>query len=285
MSKQEILASIKASEGRVLVSEVIGAAQPLLYNISNAELAAAFGADLLLLNLFDLDHPAFHGLPETAPPEIIREIKRLTGRLIGVNLEPVDEATSNLPPGRRASVTTARQAREMGADLIVLTGNPETAVSNQGILNTISSISQELGADLIIAAGKMHAAGVLSESGERIIAPEDVLAFAAAGCDLILLPAPGTVPGLTLEYVRSLVRLAHDEGVLVMTTVGTSQEGADTETIRHLALLCKMAGADLHHLGDAGYPGIAVPENIMTYSIAIRGRRHTYSRMARSINR
>lgn len=285
MGKQEILASIKASEGRVLVSEVIGTVQPLLYNVSNAELAAAFGADLLLLNMFDPEHPVFHGLPETAPLEIIREIKRLTGRLVGVNLEPVEEATSNLPPGRRASVTTARQVREMGADLIVLTGNPGTAVSKQGILNAISNISQELGADLIIAAGKMHAAGILGESGEGIITPDDVLAFAAAGCDLILVPAPGTVPGLTLEYVRSLVKLAHEQGVLVMTTIGTSQEGADPETIRHLALLCKMAGADLHHLGDAGYPGIAVPENIMTYSMTIRGRRHTYSRMARSINR
>jgi hypothetical protein len=285
MSKREILASIKASEGRVLVSEVIGAAQPLLYNISNAELAAAFGADLLLLNMFDLDHPVVHGLPATPQSEIIREVKRLTGRIIGVNLEPVDEEHSNLPPGRRASVTTARQAREMGADLIVLTGNPETAVSNQGILSTVRSISQELGEDLIIAAGKMHAAGVLSESGEEIITAEDVRGFIAAGCDLLLLPAPGTVPGITLEYIRDLVSLAHTQGALTMTTIGTSQEGADEGTIRNLALLCKMTGTDLHHLGDAGYPGIAVPENIMAYSIAIRGRRHTYSRMARSINR
>ncbi|WP_442781313.1 DUF7916 family protein [Clostridium sp. ZS2-4] len=30
---------------------------------------------------------------------------------------------------------------------------------------------------------------------------------------------------------------------------------------------------------------MAVPENIMDYSIAIRGKRHTYIRMARSINR
>lgn len=70
-----------------------------------------------------------------------------------------------------------------------------------------------------------------------------------------------------------------------MTTIGTSQEGADAETIREIALLCKMTGTDLHHIGDAGYPGIAVPENILRYSLAIRGRRHTYRRMARSVNR
>jgi hypothetical protein len=46
-----------------------------------------------------------------------------------------------------------------------------------------------------------------------------------------------------------------------------------------------MTGTDLHHIGDAGYAGVAIPENIMDYSIAIKGKRHTYFRMARSVNR
>ena len=285
MGKKEILTSIKASEGRVLVSEIIGAISPLLYDISNAELAAAFGADLLLLNMLDLDHPVFYGLPTSNPEKIIKTIKELTGRIIGVNLEAVNEETSNLALGRRASVATARKARDLGADFIVLTGNPETLVSNQEIIRAITSIKTELGAELIIAAGKMHAAGVLSESGEQIITAQDATEFIEAGCDILLLPAPGSVPGITMEYIRSLVKIAHSRGVLTMTTIGTSQEGADQQTIREIALLCKMTGTDLHHLGDAGYPGIAIPENIMSYSIAIRGKRHTYSRMARSINR
>lgn len=70
-----------------------------------------------------------------------------------------------------------------------------------------------------------------------------------------------------------------------MTAIGTSQEGADPETIRSIALMAKQSGTDLHHIGDSGLPGIAVPENIMTYSIVIRGIRHTYRRMAMSINR
>jgi hypothetical protein len=47
-----------------------------------------------------------------------------------------------------------------------------------------------------------------------------------------------------------------------------------------------MIGTDIHHIGDAGMsPGMATPENIMIYSIAIKGKRHTYRRMARSVNR
>ena len=38
-------------------------------------------------------------------------------------------------------------------------------------------------------------------------------------------------------------------------------------------------------LGDCGYFGIALPENLMAYSIAVRGRRHAYRRMAMSLVR
>ena len=101
-----------------------------------------------------------------------------------------------------------------------------------------------------------------------------------------------------MEHAAELIKTAHEKGVLAMTTIGTSQEGADEETIRqialmckmagggtHLASLCKMAGADIHHIGDSGYMGMALPENITAYSVAIRGKRHTYRRMAMSLVR
>ena len=72
---------------------------------------------------------------------------------------------------------------------------------------------------------------------------------------------------------------------VTITAIGTSQEGADVATIRQIALMCKMTGTDIHHLGDAGYGGMSLPENIQAYSIAVRGIRHTYRRMAGSVNR
>ena len=107
----------------------------------------------------------------------------------------------------------------------------------------------------------------------------------AGGADIILLPAPGTVPGITQDYAHRLIEAVHAHGKLALTAIGTSQEGADTATIRQIALMCKMAGADIHHIGDTGVPGMALPQNIMAYSIAIRGERHTYHKMAQSINR
>jgi putative N-acetylmannosamine-6-phosphate epimerase len=291
MTKAEKLESIAASEGRVLVTEVIGLLQPLLFNISNAELACAFGADVLLLNMFDVFEPIFNGIPKVDKNDIVREIKRLTGRLIGINLEPVDNYIETLgeitaiSKGRLASVETAVKAYEMGTDMIVLTGNPGTGVSNRAINHSLSEIKKVLGDKVILAAGKMHAAGSLKEAGEGIITVNDVKEFIDSGCDIVLLPAPGTVPGITVEYIKELIKYAHGRGVMTITAIGTSQEGADSDTIKRIALMCKMAGTDIHHIGDAGFPGIAIPENIMDYSIAIKGKRHTYTRMARSVNR
>lgn len=294
ISKQDLLDALRASEGRIVVSETIGVAQPLLLTITNAELAASQGADLLLLNMFDVNNPVIHGLPDGIEPgETIRALQHLTGRVIGANLEAVDPALQQqghsdawtLQAGRLATVENARRLVAMGAKFIVLTGNPGNGITNRAITANLKAIHAAVGDKAILIAGKMHAAGVLSEGGESILTPDDIAEFRESGADIILLPAPGTVPGITLEYARELIGHIHKTGAMAMTAIGTSQEGASVETIRQIALMCKMAGADLHHIGDTGYIGIALPENIQAYSVAIRGIRHTYARMARSVNR
>ena len=287
---KELLQSIAASEGRTVACETIGAIQPMLGEITNAEFAAAMGADILLLNMFDVQKPVIRGLPQCPPEDTIRMLKKLTGRPVGINLEPVEQVGEveemwAMTEGRKATVANARRAADMGVNFILLTGNPGVGVTNEAILQTLKAYKREVGDRIILAAGKMHASGVIGEGAEKIITREDIAAFAEAGADIILMPAPGTVPGITMEYIRGLVSFAHSLGCLTITAIGTSQEGADTATIRQIALMAKMAGTDIHHLGDTGYGGMALPENIQAYSIAIRGIRHTYRRMAASVNR
>lgn len=292
-TKADFLSSIAGSEGRVVASECIGLVMPMLGDVTNAEFVSVMGADIILLNMFDVKKPIIQGLPKTEPAETVRELKRLTGRMIGMNLEPVEEgrvsANDNtmwaMSEGRKATVENAIAAYDMGINMIVLTGNPGNGISNKAITDSLKAISDQLKDKMILAAGKMHAAGILTEGAEKIITKEDIKGFVEAGADIILLPAPGTVPGITMEYIRELVTYSHSLGALTITAIGTSQEGADTNTIRQIALMCKMAGTDIHHIGDTGYPGMALPENIMAYSVAIRGVRHTYHRMAASINR
>lgn len=282
LTRDALLEGIRLSEGRLVVAETVVVAPPLVDGVSNAELAAAFGADILLLNCYDCEDPTILGLPgEPGRGQTCRDLKTLVGRPVGVNLEPSDL----VPPGRRATPENALRAVEQGADFICLTGNPRTMVTNAGILESLRRIREAVGDRAAVIAGRMHAAGAGLSAGGGLITPEEAEAFVDAGADVLLVPAPGTVPGSTVGEVRACVQAAQRKGALAMSAIGTSQEGADEGTIRQLALNAKMAGVDLHHLGDAGYFGVSVPENILAYCLAVKGRRHTYRRMAFSARR
>ncbi|GIP52431.1 DUF7916 family protein [Paenibacillus vini] len=292
MGREELKGAILAAEGRTVMAETVVVSQPLLPEITNAELAKAFGADLILLNVFDVFQPEVRGIvpfdifnPDSGAGTVsnpIAEIKRLTGLPVGINLEPVDasadavESLNVLPEGRRATARSLAKAKELGCDFVCLTGNPKTGVTNAQILQAIGTAQEHFGG--LIIAGKMHGAGTRGSVIDR----EAAVSFAEAGADIVLFPAPGTVPGLREEELAGIIAEVKEKGALALAAIGTSQEGADEGTVRTIALSAKRAGADILHIGDAGYSGMANPENIMALSIAIRGRRHTYIRMAAS---
>lgn len=282
LSKEELLNSIKASEGRVVVSENVVVKEPVVDGITSSEIARAFGADLLLLNVFDMNNPLVKGLESTDP---VKDLRQLTGRPVGVNLEPVDlnapllEQRKDIPMGRIATEESLKKAEELGFDYICLTGNPGTGVSTKKIAETIHLAKKHFSG--IIIAGKMHGAGV----DEQILDSENIDLLLEAGADIILLPAVGTVPGITMENLTKAIEYIHRKSRLVMTTIGTSQESSPKEIIRRIALDNKICGADLQHIGDAGYGGLGNYMNIFEMSRTIRGDRHTIKMMASSIRR
>ncbi|HHY6268869.1 TPA: haloacid dehalogenase-like hydrolase, partial [Streptococcus equi subsp. equi] len=284
LTSLELKQAIKASEGRTIVSENV-APRPSWTgdDLTNAEVAAAFSADLILLNCVDVFDVQISGLPATDQP--ILELRRLVGRPIGVNLEPIDldvdmtEKRLELVEGRQATAKTFQEIEALGFDFVCLTGNPGTGVSNNQIERAIQQAKHYFSG--LIIAGKMHAAG----SNEAVIDLETVRRFIEAGADVILVPAVGTVPGFTEGDLRAIVEEVHAHDALVMSAIGTSQEGSDTTIVRDIAIRNKICGVDIHHIGDAGYSGIAPVENIFALSDAIRGKRHTIVRMSRSIRR
>jgi len=281
-NKEELLESISLSEGRTILSEIIGETS-LFRDVSNAETAAAFGADILLLNFFDFHKPRFENIEGESAENIIAQIKKLTGKVLGINLEPVSEAEeiNKISSGRKANLENLEEAVRVGFDLVNFTGNPSVGVSNKEILRAVKLCSGNFGDQIIISAGKMHMSGIK----EEYLSEEYINNLIKAGADIILLPAPGTVPGIDLEDIKKAIKIIHQSDKLALTAIGTSQESSEEETIREIALMSKMAGADIQHIGDAGYGGMAVPENILSLSKVIRGRRHTYRRMSISINR
>lgn len=300
MTPMELKQAIKASEGRIICSENVAISQSVAGDITNAELASAYGADLILLNGFDVFNPVVMGLPgSTNLQDVIDEfndprhlkknpvdqLKYLTGRPVGVNLEPVDldtkmnETITLISEGRQCSKETLQEAQKLGFDFICLTGNPGTGVTNEKIADAVK-LAKEHFFGLVIA-GKMHGAGV----DEDVVNMEAIQSFVEAGADIVLLPAVGTVPGVTDEDVRDAVKYIRKAGALSMSAIGTSQESADQETVKQIAIRNKICGVDIQHIGDAGYSGLAPVENIYATSIAIRGLRHTMNRVGTSINR
>lgn len=294
MNGSELKQAIKASEGRTICVENVVSAMPQSGDLTNAEVAKAFGADLILLNGFDCFRPIVMGVPGIpfervlGPDEEIENpipiLKHLTGRPIGINLEPVAENSDLMSEqvvisaGRTSSVATIQKAEEMGVDFICFTGNPGTGVTNEAIAQAVKTAKEHFSG--LIIAGKMHSAG----SSEPVVTKEAIEAYVNAGADVLLLPAVGTIQGFLESDLIEAVKFAKERDLLTMTAIGTSQESARPETLRQIALTAKMCGVDIQHIGDAGYGGLAPAENIFEMSIAIRGMRHTLYRCAQSVN-
>lgn len=283
MTAPELKQSIKASEGRVILSENVAFKESYIGDVTNAEIARSFGADLILLNGIDIFQPFVAGLD--AKEGFVEELHRLVGRPIGINLEPVDSQAQMagerliINEGRQASLATIQRAEELGVDFICLTGNPGTGVTNQAIIDTIRVVKENFSGLLI--AGKMHASGV----DEPVADLEAIAQFIEAGVDIVLAPAVGSVPGFDEQDLKQIVRLAHQKGALVMSAIGTSQESADEDIVKQMAIRNKICGVDIQHIGDSGYGCLAPVENIFAMSKALRGQRHTISMISRSINR
>ena len=283
MTAPELKQSIKASEGRVILSENVAFKESYISDVTNAEIARSFGADLILLNGIDIFQPFVAGLD--AKEDFVQELHRLVGRPIGINLEPVDSQAQMagerliIDEGRQASLATIQRAEELGVDFICLTGNPGTGVTNQAIIDTIRVVKENFSGLLI--AGKMHASGV----DEPVADLEAIAQFIEAGVDIVLAPAVGSVPGFDEQDLKQIVRLAHQKGALVMSAIGTSQESADEDIVKQMAIRNKICGVDIQHIGDSGYGCLAPVENIFAMSKALRGQRHTISMISRSINR
>lgn len=286
----ELKQAILASEGRTIMAENVPVAQPYLLGVTNAEIERAAGADLILFNALDVFDPKVVGTPDDISPQRqVQWTKKAVGRAIGVNLEPVDlaatmnEGRANISIGRIASPKTFVSAAKLGFDFVCLTGNPGTGVSNQAILEAIG-IAKKYFPGLVMA-GKMHGSGVAEEVMNLTIAQE----FINAGVDVLLVPAPYTIPHFEPQDLRQITdyvrqynqKLPIEKKVLVMAANGTSQDSSDEATIRQIGLAAKAAGADLQHIGDS-FNGVTLPQNLFTLGEVLRGVRHQLMLLARS---
>lgn len=278
ISRRDLVDCIRHSEGRSMMVENVVSAEPPFDLVSGAEIAASLGADFITLNCLDVFDPkanvngaANHQVKEYFT---IEELKELSGRIIGCNLEPVPHDFSNIAIGRSVTRETVEEVVRLGLKYVMLTGNPGMQVSQETILDAIRLV-REISDDLLIIAGKMHGGGIGNDYNLDIVKD-----FSSAGADIVMFPAPYTTPGVTPEIAYQMMSAVHENNMLGLLAIGTSQEGAGEQYIEKVTMASKAAGADIVHIGDGGYGGLAVPENIIRMGMTIRGRRHQFKRMA-----
>ena len=292
MSAQDMKLSILKSEGRVVMGQhLIFANQGLVRGVTNTELMFSFGADMVMLNTYNLDdledNLGMQGLS-------IKELKKRCNRPIGIYLgcpaeNTIIEKKLYDQNGMVANEDHIKKAVALGVDFIILGGNPGCGTSIDDVIKTTKLTKNIVGDKVMIFAGKWEDGineKVLGDPLAQRDAKEIIKELIDAGADVIDLPAPGSRHGISVSMIQELVQFVHTykPGTLTMTFLNSSVEGADTNTIRLIALKMKETGADIHAIGDGGFAGCTIPENIMQLSISLKGKPYTYFRMA-STNR
>lgn len=318
--RDQMIQAIRSASGRVIIGETVSFKQSTIDGVTNLELLKSWGCDMATINHYDINFPCIPGLDSTSEGvenfgrlfnvegvigcrpsthlleesfqkafwqfgfgRMIGEVKKLTGIPVGMTLEPVAD-DSGYPSTRVATEENAAKGMEQGASYVTIIRTP--TMDQDAFAGCVANVRRGVAQKGLVKAGKMPWGGVsFEELADSFVTTSEIEQLAASGADVIILPSPGTVPGLTIDLVRSWVSTVHACGILAETTIGTSQEGADEDVIRRFAIDSKMTGADLFMIGDSVYGGCCVPENVMAFARAIKGQRHMLRRAAISVLR
>ena len=308
MSAKELKASIKGSEGRVIMSQ-LGLHSNVIRDASNPELAQAFGADMIMINGYPMDKDVltgceiqkYHGRELGWVTEAARlsDLKQYVDIPMGIYLEcgnpevmKNQEVTTygwkEIAECRKAVKANFAKLKDEGAAFVVLAGNPGSGTTYDNIIQATREAKEVVGDDVLIFAGKWEDGNIQPILGDPVLGQVEskriITELIDVGADCITLAMPGARTGISTEDIRELTTFIHTykPGTLVLSFLDGSIEGADEETIRLCSLESKKTGADIHAIGDAGLHGIAVPEDIYTMAIALKGRRLTWKRLAGS---
>lgn len=319
MNAKELKASIRGSEGRVIMAQ-LNPRRSVLNDVTNPELAQAMGADMIMVNGYSMDKDEIF----IAPNDVVavrsdwliqeyqgkdkgwvnktirlKELKKYIDIPIGIYLETGNSSTffnqevttygwKNIPEGRKANHKNFALLKEEGADFVVLAGNPGSGVTYENIIQATKECKKIVKDDILIFSGKWEDGNTEPILGDPQLGMEKskeiIKDLIDAGADCITLAMPGARFGISTEDIRELVTFIHTykPGTLALSFLDGSVEGSDEETIRICTIESKKTGADIHAIGDAGLNGMSIPENIYQMALTVKGRRLTWKRMAGS---
>lgn len=284
MTGGDLAESIRLAEGRTVAAEVLCDRASPVEGVSHGELAAAFGADIVTLDCYDPLQPSISGvrLPDAEP---LRGYARMLGRPIGINLIVAAGEAEVALGGRAFTETHAERAAEQGAKILFVYVRPKQGGTHDEMVRRIASIRRSLGERVLLVGVPSFSRPAPRDEAALTAFRADATELIHAGCHGVALPMPGSKQGWTVEATGTLTDSIHAAGGLSWLFVTHSVEGAQASVMTNLALDAKHTGADAVRLDEAGLSGMPTPENILAFSLALRGARHTYGRIGASILR
>lgn len=282
MDASALFQSIKAAAGRTVAAEVICTDQCPVDGVTHGEIAAGMGADIITLDRYDCLQPMIQGLPQSmlesdAP---LAAYKQLLGRPLGVNFIVVEAEPALRLGGRFYTPENAQILMGQGPDIVFLYGRPGQGGTFEKVLQVAEVLGGQYGQEvLLVGVPSLFFAAPRNEAGYQALEVA-IRKMITAGCSGIALPMPGTKQGWMIEPTRRLVDAVHALDALSWLLITGSLEGGPEQVIYDLALQAKMISADAVRLDEAGLSGMPKPTNILKFSLALRGERHTFRRMA-----
>lgn len=254
----KVAESISAAQGRTIMSEVVVSTPNKYSNISNVKLMNGFGSDMITLKKYDYINYKMAKYNEFSK----------VSSLIGLNMElKLDgkEMDTYCPEH-------FEQIEYSELDYLVLTIYPQKKIRLEQAREFLEQIRKGYKGFIFLNFYVQNPHQFKSEILSNMEWIQSLV-------DMIAVPIPGTVYGISKSDVIEVVTKSHDNNILVAGTICTSQEGAETNIMSSLGLNAKECGFDVHMFGDASACDIPLEENIFEYSKVIRGKRHTYFRM------
>ncbi len=280
----DLAESIRLSEGRTLAVEVMSSVEPPIDGVSGGELAAAMGADIIVLDDYDPLDPRIAGVDSAylAGDEgqaALACYGHLVGRPVGINLIVADEAHAAALGGRLFSLHSLNRS---GASLIFLYVRPRQGGTPEMQAAAVRQIVRSDSSPPMVVGVPSFSKPPPREASRAESLRAEVLALLDAGCTGVAFPMPGSKQGWTADATAALIDVVHGCGGLAWLFITGSVEGAPQPVLQQLAVMGKQLGADAFRLDEAGLSGMPPPENIQAFSLSLRGARHTYRRMASS---
>jgi len=287
MNAAGLARSIRETEGRTVSAEIICHYESPVEGVSLGELSAAFGADILTLDYYDPDAPHIVGVPDEKEGGLtsLQRMKELVGLPIAINMAITGDAEDGWLYSRRYSPERMKKAVGQGADIVFLYGDPTAGKTLDDIIEATTTTKNAFG-DQVMLVGVPDVTLPAPVNSEVMADYQRAhAAILKAGAECIGLVMPGSKQGWRVEPTAELTDHIHSQGGLVWLIMTGSVEGSPRENIQQMALNAKMIGGDVYRLDEAGLSGMPLPENILEFSLTVRGKRHTYRRMALSVRR